>query len=668
MRPAGVQPRSSHSSRGRRDGISSLGAATSASAAVLLAAASLTALPANAQRAEENAIVAANDAFGTSVGRQTIGLYSPTNARGFNPIQAGNVRIEGLYFDQQVQTTNSSLFSGSDMRIGVAAQSYSFPSPTGIADYKLRTPGDVPTVSAIATRGPFEGKTLQVDSQYPLIAERLSASLSVAGYQDFDYNAAQRSQQHSAALVLRFRPAEHVEIVPFIGYQAGGEHRELPFVYADAVHRLPLFQERQLPTQEWSSWGWGQTTAGVIAKDALSRTWTLTVGLFRSKEDDRQNFNDLLIGPLPNRTADHVMDIVPPSTAGSYSGDLRLARLVTDGVHQHELQFSARRRQVKRDYGGDFLIDFGSISIDHTPPAAEPPVVFSAKSRDDTRQTGIGVDYFERWKGVGALGLGVLRTDYSRSVTSPGSVSARQRTSTLLPTASFTADAGHGLAFYGSYTRGLEDSVIAPASAINRGEPPPATPTWQIDAGIKYQPGRNLEALLGVFDVHKLYFNLDPNNVYRQLGDVSNRGLEASATLSGVEGLKVVAGLVIIRPAVRRQTAGMNAAGTVPVGPVPQTVNLNIDYAPTSWRGWGASLQWTRLSSRVETDDDRYELPPLSTLNIGARYTRKLFDHPISVRFDIANLTNASGLTISPLYLVLPQDRRNFILTVAIDS
>jgi iron complex outermembrane receptor protein len=56
-----------------------------------------------AQRADENAIVAATDAFGTSVGLQTIGLYSPTNARGFNPTQAGNLRIEGLYFDQQTR-------------------------------------------------------------------------------------------------------------------------------------------------------------------------------------------------------------------------------------------------------------------------------------------------------------------------------------------------------------------------------------------------------------------------------------------------------------------------------------------------------------------------------------------------------------------------------------
>src|SRR5258708_12967682 len=129
---------------------------------LLLAAASFTALPANAQRAEENAIVAANDAFGTSVGRQTIGLYSPTNARGFNPIQAGNARIEGMYFDQEVQTTNSSLFSGSDMRIGVAAQSYSFPSPTGIADYKLRTPAALPTVTPTPPPGPSTGHTFQL--------------------------------------------------------------------------------------------------------------------------------------------------------------------------------------------------------------------------------------------------------------------------------------------------------------------------------------------------------------------------------------------------------------------------------------------------------------------------------------------------------------------------
>ena len=51
-------------------------------------------------RSGENAIRTAEDAFGTSIGRETIGLYSSQNIRGFSPISAGNARIEGLYFDQ----------------------------------------------------------------------------------------------------------------------------------------------------------------------------------------------------------------------------------------------------------------------------------------------------------------------------------------------------------------------------------------------------------------------------------------------------------------------------------------------------------------------------------------------------------------------------------------
>jgi iron complex outermembrane receptor protein len=56
----------------------------------------LTAVPASAQavddataatgaRAAENAVRSAGDAFGTSIGRETIGLYNAGNVRGFSP-------------------------------------------------------------------------------------------------------------------------------------------------------------------------------------------------------------------------------------------------------------------------------------------------------------------------------------------------------------------------------------------------------------------------------------------------------------------------------------------------------------------------------------------------------------------------------------------------------
>ena len=100
---------------------------------ILVGAAVVATHPAFAQKTDNNAVTAAEDAFGKSVGDQSIGIYSDSNVRGFSPIDAGNVRIEGLYFDLQ-SNVNSRLVSGSSVRVGISAQGYNFPAPTGVID------------------------------------------------------------------------------------------------------------------------------------------------------------------------------------------------------------------------------------------------------------------------------------------------------------------------------------------------------------------------------------------------------------------------------------------------------------------------------------------------------------------------------------------------------
>ncbi len=635
--------------------------------ALLFAMTSLVALPAAAQRADDNAVTAASDAFGVTVGLQTIGLYGPTNVRGFNPAQAENLRIEGLYYDQQISYSNPFLFNRSDIRVGIAAQSYSFPSPTGIVDYKLRTPGDAALFSVVLTRGPLNMSTAEIDAQYPLVKDVLGAAVSVAHWNDFDYNYARTSGNLGFSLLLRIRPDERSEILPFVGYIHNGERQVLPTVFANGLNPLPMFNEQQLPAQDWTSWGWNQLTAGVVAKSALGSSWRLAAGVFRSLSQYSQNFNDLLLGPTAGGIADHILDVTPPLRQGSYSGDLRLTRLSVDGAHQRELTFDVRGRIVERDYGGDSILGLGSVSIYRTEHFPPPLLAFSALSLDQVRQVGVGASYNERWKGVGTLSLGVLETEYRRTLEIPGSPGSAKRTSQVLPTASFTFDAGKHATAYTSYTRGLEDSASAPISAVNRGEGVPATPTWQVDGGLRVVPRNDLELLLGVFKVHKTYFNVDAAGRYRPLGDISSRGVEGSATLSALDGLKVVAGLVLLRPEVNQQTPALGGTGTVPVGPVPRTINVNVDYAPDRWGHWATSLQWTSLSSRVVTINDQVELPPLSMLNIGVRYRVRLFNRPCSARLDVANVTDETGLTISSLYLVVPVLRRNYTLTLATD-
>ena len=108
-----------------------------------------------AQRAGDNAPQSAEDAFGTTIGTESIGIYTSGNARGFSPSQTGNVRIEGLHFDQQTTGNSPRVFRGNTVRVGISAQSYAFPAPTGIVDYQLRLPGEQFLTSVVASHGPY---------------------------------------------------------------------------------------------------------------------------------------------------------------------------------------------------------------------------------------------------------------------------------------------------------------------------------------------------------------------------------------------------------------------------------------------------------------------------------------------------------------------------------
>ena len=83
------------------------------------------------QHAADNAVVSAEDAFGLTIGPQSVGLYDPTQIRGFSPQTAGNSRMDGLYFDQQAPPS-SRILEDSAIRVGISAQEYAFPAPIAV--------------------------------------------------------------------------------------------------------------------------------------------------------------------------------------------------------------------------------------------------------------------------------------------------------------------------------------------------------------------------------------------------------------------------------------------------------------------------------------------------------------------------------------------------------
>jgi len=621
-----------------------------------------------AQRVSENPVTAANDAFGTTVGSQTIGLYDAEDVRGFSPRAAGNLRIEGLYFDQQTDGTDSCLVSEQSIKVGLAAQSFDFPAPTGIANFSLSVPEPGTLTSVVLSRGPFDAAALELDGQYGRADQPVSVSLCFHRYINSDFDFSRRAQNNETGLVVHGQLPGGLELITFGGTSDGNEHNQLPFVYTNGVEGVPTFRQMRLPTQDWTGWAWRDLTAGAIVRTTTTGPWSLAAGVFRSVAHNTQNYEDLFLDVTPDRTAIHQFDAAPPLDASSTSGEIRLSYRTTSATSTQQWALTVRGRAVSRTFGGDSIAtDPVRVSIDDFTPVAQPVANLTAGSEDRVRQYGLGVSFDQTWTGRGSVGVGVQRVNYQRFIDAPGAATATVESEPVLPTLRFTLIPGSDFLVYGSYTRGLEDSALAPANATNRGESPPATTTWQVDAGVRYTPRPDTQFLLGAFEVNKAYFNLDSTDFYTQLGQIRHRGLEASATIKGERGFVAVLGGVWLQAEVQGGEGAVTSPGYTPLGTVPLLLNADLDYAPPSWKPWALSCGWAGTSSRPATTNNSVQLPAYSQLSFTVRYEFRVFGHPGVARFEAQDVGNSDAMMIDPSGLVVSEHGRSFALTLTAD-
>ncbi len=624
-------------------------------------------LAAQAQRVEDNAVTAAADAFGTIVGTQAIGLYDAQNVRGFSPKDAGNLRVEGLYFDQQTFEANRCLVAEQSVRVGLAAQAFDFPAPTGIANYSLRRAASDSLASVVVTRGPFDGSSFELDGHYGGREQAPGVDACWHRSYNMDFDFSRHMEGNDYALIVRGELSGGYELTTFAALSEGKEHNELPFVYTEGELGVPSFRHMRLPTQDWTRWNWDDRTYGATLGSTGSGPWSVGAGVFRSTVNNPQNYNDLFLDVAPDRTALHEFDVLPPLHAASTSGEVHIAYRSGGAARQDQWSFTLRGRDSQRSFGGDSITDLGRVSIDDFTPVPPPPVAFTAGSEDRVRQYGVGLEYDSLWPGRGSIGLGAQQVNYRRTIYAPAAPVAIDRADPLLPIMRFTLGATPRLLFYGSYTRGLEDSALAPASAVNRGESPPATTTWQVDAGVRYTPRPGAQLLLGGFEVHKAYFNLDADDVYTQLGQIRHRGLEASATLNDGRGLVAVLGGVWLQAQLLDVPVTGASLSTAPLGTVPLQLNADLDYAPPRLKPWALACGWRYTSSRPATTIGVQQLPAYSVLSFAVRYEFSVLGHPALARFDAEDVGDSGAMIVDNSGTVMSERGRSFMLTLTAD-
>jgi len=597
--------------------------------------------PAHAQHATDNPLAVADDAFGLTLGLEAIGMYGPGNIRGFNPQIAGNIRIDGLYFDQQAGLSNR-VVEGSTIRVGASGIGYAFPAPTGIVDYDLRHTGDGKAGgSIVANVGPFQAWGLSADEVLPLAGKELQLpvgiSYQVSNQTALSWNPGYTSNVADFGATPEWRLDDRWRIRAIFDWTRVTQAKTLPYVFTAGDVAPPRIAHDYFG-QNWALGNSRGENLGIIVHGQIGEAWSLAAGLFRSVSDTAVSYSDLYLNTDAGGRADHQLLAYPDQAVASNSGEARATRRFASGAWTHDLVVLVRGRATQARYGGSATFDAGAAQVGQELQLPKPDFQLGATDADQTKLWSAGVAWHGQRHGKADYSIGLQRENYGKTVTPPGGAQARRADRPLRAYGQASFEVAERITAYAAATQGLEDSGTAPTGAANHGAVLPTARTWQAEAGTRFEPARNVNIIVGLFQIEKPYFSLDPSGVDRQLAVQRAKGMEFSASGSVGKKFQFNIGAMwgefsVLGPDLHAEGIGPAAFGQ----PHFQSA-INTDYAFSA--DLSADLGIFRFSTAPVSIDDRLVQPTQTYLQIGGRYKFHLGKDPATLRVQMQNATN----------------------------
>jgi iron complex outermembrane recepter protein len=590
------------------------------------------------QKTNTDVVSAADDAFGITIGPESLGLYSASSVRGFSPLTAGNVRLDGLYFDQQGGMIDR-LVTDTRIRVGLSAVDFPWPAPTGIVDYTLRTPKDAPGLTSIAYLGPYGTRDLDLDGSENFPDKHLGVAAG-ASYHSEEYVPGNTAHFASLAVLPRWTPSKEFTLSAFWGRQNATQVKTWPMIYLSAGQSLPHFPVRFFG-QSWTDADFYNEHYGMLVYAKLSGSWSVRAGVFRSVSDSLRSYADLYENTSSDGVSDHSIVAEPNQYYGSTSGEIQLTGTLVKGSWRQKLDVGVRGRNVNARYGGSNTFDFGIGLAGQLQPLNQPDFRFGPTTADRIKESSPEASYALQWSDQVSFTSGIRRPSYSRTVEDPTLGNSTSSTRPWLYNLSLVAAPTKTLSFFGALTRGLEDSGVAPAIAVNRGEILESVRSSEEEVGLRYALTPSVTLLAGAFDVEKPYFALNSRDIFDSLGQERHRGAEFSLTGEPTPGLHLVGGVLLMTPEVLTTAATTQGIGSRPIGQPHWTGQLSVDYSIP----WAPKLSIDgvlgAVGGQAASVDNRVEIPGFAVVNLGARYRLDLDHHSAVLRIELGNVTNA---------------------------
>ncbi|MBS0482344.1 MAG: TonB-dependent receptor [Proteobacteria bacterium] len=603
-----------------------------------------------AQRAADNVTTQSSDAFGRTVGTEKSGLYSSDDVRGFDPVEAGNVRLEGLYFDL-VDKISPRLVDGSSIRVGPAALQFPFPAPTGLVDYALNKPGNAAGLSVTLETGgsSIRGYGGSAEFKKPPGGSGIGLAGGL-GWRQAVTSEGSRYHYESAGGTISWHPARDTEILLFGGGLFVRGDKARPTIYVSGSLAPPRLERGLYLSQDWARRDTDTWLIGTNLKTSL-RGIQIEAGLIWSEKDNHSTFSDILSDVTSNGSAGrHRIVANLGDRDASLSGEIRAVKRWAGSRIDQRLVASVRGRSRQRRFGGSMALDLGATSLLERQAFPEPDIVIGPKNTDHTNQLSLGIAYSLVSRSGITLTAGVSKSYYRKEVSYADPSLADPVVSESPVTWNFGGAYRivSGVTVYAAATSGREEALIAPDTATNRSEIPAAIHTRQIEAGVSVKLAPKLTLIAGAFSITKPYFGLDASLKYRELGDLDNRGIEFSLAGRLAPGLAVVAGTMFLDPRVSGEAVSEGRIGARPVGQLRRRSVLNLDWRSKAGAGpLSFDLAIESLSGRAGNAANSVNSPPRTVVNLGGRYRFTVSDKNLVVRAQALNAFNVYGWNVS---------------------
>lgn len=593
-----------------------------------------TARPAPASDAR--AVEQASDAFGIRVGVEQIGLYSETQVRGFNLQDAGNYRVNGAYIAKSSNFVDPVL-AGVVTRVGINALDADFAAPSGVVDYRLRSPFDAPSLFLETSLREYGGHFHEIGLAARSGDGRMAGMIGAQG--SFGRSSSGLSPDHYRfGAVGEWRLADGIGLTGFGSlniFDLEGFYGVVPT--AGVLPPKMAHPRRYVPA--WSDHDGVDIMAGLIADARLSSrleaSGSVVYSQLRLDEADYTvlNVDEAGIGravAISNR----------PRVNTTWSGSVAIGWRHLPG---HRLFAELRARRTSYSFAPAVSVDLGPFDLgaglDARDAPALPPL---PDTRDRIEQFTAGIGY-EITAGRLRLKGGVQRTFHERVVAIPDLAPSGTRQQRWLYDLSAIWALTPRWTAFASATRGLEESGVAPNQAANRNEVLPVAIATQRELGIRGRLTDRLTLIGSLFQVSKSAPGFDAGNVYRLIGRLRHQGAELSLVGAVTPRLRIVAGAVYLDAArsgaqvdaglLSREAVGISRwqAMTGITWSVPGIENLSLDG------------QANASSGRRVFSQESLRTPAFATVDIGFRYAFRLGGQDLTLRGRILNLFDYDG-------------------------